>query len=49
MEVFLILNGFEIDAGIDDQEKLMLDVAAGRSSRVLLEAWLSTHCRPVND
>lgn len=26
MEVFLVLNGYEIDASVDEQERLMLDV-----------------------
>lgn len=30
METFLILNGTEIDASVDDQKHLILDVAAGR-------------------
>jgi death-on-curing protein len=47
MEVFLVLDGVEIDAGVDEQETLMLDVAAGRSSRATLEQWLGTHCRPI--
>jgi death-on-curing protein len=47
MEIFLVLNGIEIDASVDEQETLMLDVAAGRSSRATLEQWLATHCRPI--
>ena len=30
MEVFLILNAYEIVASVDEQERLMLDLAAGR-------------------
>ena len=33
METFLMLNGFEIDAPIDEQERLMLDLAAGHITR----------------
>lgn len=40
MEVFFILNGFEIIADTDEQERLMLDVAAGQLDRQRLEAWL---------
>jgi death-on-curing protein len=29
METFLVLNGAEIDAGLDEQERVMLDLAAG--------------------
>ncbi len=33
MAVFLDLNGFEIDATVDEQEELMLTLAAGQLSR----------------
>jgi len=40
MEVFLVLNGYEIQAGIDEQEKIILDVAAGNLNREEFAAWL---------
>jgi len=43
METFLILNGFEIKATIDDQEKIILDLAAGKVGRENLTAWLNNH------
>lgn len=43
MEVFLVLNGWEIEAGMDEQEQLVLDVAAGNSGREELADWLSDH------
>ena len=33
MEVFLILNGYEISATVDEQEQVILALAAGRMSR----------------
>src|SRR5262245_38184105 len=33
MEVFLVLNAMEIEASIDDQEQLMVSLAAGEVSR----------------
>jgi prophage maintenance system killer protein len=33
METFLVLNGTEIDASVDDQERLMLELAAGGLDR----------------
>lgn len=45
MATFLILNGADIDATIDEQERLMLDLAAGRVSREQLTAWLGAHVR----
>jgi hypothetical protein len=44
---FLVLNGFEIDAPVDDQERLMLDLAAGRIGRSHLTDWLRQHLKPL--
>ena len=44
-EIFLILNGSETDAPVDDQERLMLDLASGRLTRDQLAAWLFAHLR----
>jgi death-on-curing protein len=46
METFLVLNGSELDAAIDEQERIMLDLAAGRLSRDELIHWLRNHIRP---
>jgi death-on-curing protein len=43
MEIFLILNGFEIEATIDDQEKIILDLAAGKVDREQFTVWLNNH------
>ena len=40
METFLVLNGAEIEARVDDQERLMLDLAAGGIGRSQLTDWL---------
>ncbi len=47
METFLVLNGAEIAAAVDDQERLMLDLAAGRIDRSQLTDWLRHHLRPL--
>ena len=47
METFLILNGAEIDASVDDQERLILDLAAGRIGRSHLIDWLRQHFKPL--
>jgi death-on-curing protein len=46
MEVFLSLNGFDLFADVDEHEQVMLDLAAGRSSRAELERWLEQHTKP---
>jgi death on curing protein len=43
MEVFLLLNGYEIDASVDEQEKIIIDVASGKVSRIELSEWLREH------
>lgn len=43
MEVFLILNGHEIRAGVDEQETVIIGVASGRVSRESLVEWLTEH------
>ena len=47
METFLILNDFEIEAAVDDQERIILDLAAGRVDRPGFADWLSDHVRPA--
>jgi death-on-curing protein len=47
METFLVLNGLEIDARVDEQERLMLGLAAGRIGRDNLVDWLRRHVRPL--
>ena len=43
METFLTLNGFEVGAPPDEQEKVVLQVAAGKLGREEFIAWLRTH------
>ena len=33
MEIFFMLNGYEIDAKVQEQEKIILDLAVGKMSR----------------
>jgi death-on-curing protein len=43
MEVFLVLNGYEIEASVDEQEHIVLKVASGQMRRTELGDWLSQH------
>lgn len=43
MAVFLVLNALAIEATTDEQERLMLDLAAGQVSRAALTNWLQSH------
>src|SRR5437867_13026919 len=46
MEALLMLNGFELLATVDDQERLMLDLAAGHLTREHLAEWIEKHLKP---
>ena len=48
MEVFLVLNGYEIDADIDEQEHIILSIASGQLNRSALEQWLRQHTKKIN-
>jgi death-on-curing protein len=43
MEVFLVMNGIELSASVDEQERFMLALAAGEVSREALVEWLRGH------
>lgn len=43
METFLILNGYEIEASVDEQEQLILDLAIGNVTREAFIKWLKYH------
>lgn len=47
MEVFLLLNGWELVGTLDEQERLMLDLAAGQITREQLTDWLEQHIKPI--
>jgi len=46
MEAFLMLNGFELSASVDDSEAEVLAVAAGRRTREQLQEWVERHVTP---
>ena len=43
METFLILNGYEIEAPVDEQVQIFLDLAAGSLTREAFTNWLKGH------
>jgi death-on-curing protein len=43
METFLLLNGHELSASIDEQERVMLSLAAGELSREQFVEWVGGH------
>lgn len=46
LETILILNGSEISASVDEQERVILAVAAGELSRDDFIAWVESHAVP---
>jgi death-on-curing protein len=43
MEVTLLLNGAELTASVDEQERLMLAVAGGTLTREAFTTWVAAH------
>lgn len=46
METFLVLNGYELNAPVDEQERVMLELAAGELAREGFLDWVRTHAVP---
>jgi death-on-curing protein len=49
IEVFLMLNGFELVASIDESERTILAVASGQWSREQLIAWVRNNIAPLGN
>ena len=47
METFLVLNGIEIEASTDEQERILLSLAAGQLDREDFVEWLREHVTPL--
>ncbi len=45
MEIFLILNGYEIDSTVDEQEIIILSLASGKLDRNEFNEWLKHHIK----
>lgn len=46
METFLALNGYEIEASVDEKERVILQVASGEMDREAFTKWLRAHIVP---
>lgn len=44
LETMLVLNGHELAASVVEQERLILDLAAGKTPREEFAAWVHAHC-----
>lgn len=45
METFLVVNGYELDSSVDEQETLFLQLASGKISRDTFTDWIREHIR----
>lgn len=45
MEILLILNGYELDCSVDEQERVILDLAAGILDRSEFTSWVRKNVR----
>jgi death-on-curing protein len=49
MEAFLVLNGYEISATVEEQERMIFGVASGDTGREEFARWLEAHVVPRQD
>ena len=47
MAMFLAINGYKIDASIDEQTEIILSLAAGKFSRDEFTTWLANKMQPM--
>src|SRR5262245_51747912 len=47
METFLVLNGWELAADVDEQEQVVLRLAAGGLTREEFTAWVRSHLQQL--
>jgi death-on-curing protein len=46
METFLVLNGMEVSADVDEQEQIFLNLASGEMAREEFLVWLQNNVKP---
>lgn len=46
-ETFLVLNGMEINASVDEQERVVLAIASGELGREAFVEWLQRHTTAI--
>ncbi|MFQ3613737.1 MAG: type II toxin-antitoxin system death-on-curing family toxin, partial [Cyanobacteriota bacterium] len=49
IETFLVLNGLEINASVDAQERVVLAIVSGELEREVFVEWLQQHTAPANN
>ena len=46
LETFLVLNGYQIEAAVEEQVEVILQVAASETKREAFMGWLREHIKP---
>ena len=47
METFLVINGYELNSSVDEQESIILQLASGKLSRATFIAWIRKNTRTM--
>ena len=47
METFLVINGYELDASVEEQESIILQLASGKLKRDAFTNWIKEHTRTM--
>lgn len=47
METFLVINDYELDATVDEQEAIILQLASGKLGRDAFTDWIREHTRTM--
>lgn len=47
METFLVINGYELDSSVDEQESIILQLASGKLSRETFTDWIREHVKAM--
>lgn len=47
LETFLVLNGWQLNASVDEQEQVILSVANGSVARQQFAEWVNSHLQPM--
>jgi death-on-curing protein len=48
METFLVINGYQLSASVDEQESIILQLASGKLNRDAFTNWIKEHIRKIN-
>ena len=47
METFLVINGYQLSASVDEQESIILQLASGKLNRDVFTNWIREHTRTM--